>query len=57
MKSLKAQNSILADTHEQLEILEHGVTNDFVLVPFQQTEQIDSGEMVYLKTALKRCKC
>ncbi len=36
MKSLKAQHSILADTHEQLEILEHGVTNDFVLVPFQQ---------------------
>jgi radical SAM/Cys-rich protein len=36
MKSLKAQHNILADTYEQLEILEHGVTNDFVLVPFQQ---------------------
>jgi len=36
MKSLKAQHSILADAHEQLEILEHGVANDFVLVPFQQ---------------------
>jgi sulfatase maturation enzyme AslB (radical SAM superfamily) len=36
LKSLKAQHNILADSHEQLEILEHGVANDFVLVPFQQ---------------------
>jgi len=36
MKSLKAQHSILADSHEQLEIIEHGRTGDFALVPFQQ---------------------
>lgn len=36
MKSLQAQHSILADTHEQLEILEHGQTGDFALVPFQE---------------------
>ncbi|MEO6328257.1 MAG: arsenosugar biosynthesis radical SAM (seleno)protein ArsS [Ginsengibacter sp.] len=35
-KSLKAQNNILADAHEQLEIIEHGRTGDFALVPFQQ---------------------
>jgi radical SAM/Cys-rich protein len=35
-KSLKAQHSILADAHEQLEIIEHGQTADFALVPFQQ---------------------
>ena len=36
MKSLKAQHSLLADVHEQLEILEHGQNGDFALVPFQQ---------------------
>jgi radical SAM/Cys-rich protein len=36
MKSLKAQNHILADVHEQLEIIEHGQTGSFALVPFQQ---------------------
>lgn len=36
MKSLKAQNNILADAHEQIEIIEHGQTGDFSLVPFQQ---------------------
>ena len=38
MKSLKSQHHILADTHEQLEILEHGRNHDdsFRLVPFQQ---------------------
>ncbi|MEJ7676278.1 MAG: hypothetical protein WKG06_00025 [Segetibacter sp.] len=36
MKSLKAQHSILADAYEQIEILEHGTTDDFALVPFQQ---------------------
>ena len=36
MKSLKAQHSILADIHEQLEIIEHGQTGDFALVPFQE---------------------
>ena len=36
MKSLKAQNSFLADAHEQTEILEHGQTEDFSLIPFQQ---------------------
>ena len=38
MKSLKAQHNILADAHEQLEILEHGAEHDdaYRLVPFQQ---------------------
>ena len=38
MKSLKAQGSILADSHEQIEILAHGQNHDdaFKLVPFQQ---------------------
>jgi radical SAM/Cys-rich protein len=38
MKSLKAQHNILADAHEQIEILEHGVNHDdaFRIVPFQQ---------------------
>ena len=38
MKSLKAQHNILADAHEQIEILEHGVNHndEFMLVPFQQ---------------------
>lgn len=36
MKSLKAQHRTLADAHEQIEIIEHGQTGDFALVPFQQ---------------------
>jgi radical SAM/Cys-rich protein len=38
MKSLQAQHHKLADTAEQIEILEHGVNHDdaFKLVPFQQ---------------------
>jgi radical SAM/Cys-rich protein len=36
MKSLKAQNSFLSDAHEQIEILEHGKSGEFSLVPFQQ---------------------
>ncbi len=38
MKSLKASGNILADSREQVEILEHGVHHDdaFKLVPFQQ---------------------
>ncbi len=36
MKSLKAQNSFLADAHEQFEIIEHGQRGDFALIPFQQ---------------------
>jgi radical SAM/Cys-rich protein len=39
MKSLKAQHSVLADAHEQLEILEHGQTDNFSLVPFQEKLQ------------------
>ncbi len=41
LKSLKAQHSILADSHEQIEILEHGVHHDdaFRLMPFQQKLQ------------------
>ncbi|PWT73524.1 MAG: radical SAM protein [Bacteroidetes bacterium] len=36
MRSLKAQNSLLANTREQVEIIEHGQTGEFALVPFQQ---------------------
>ncbi len=36
MKSLKAQHNFLSDAHEQIEILEHGQSGDFLLVPFQQ---------------------
>ncbi len=38
MKSLKAQHHLLSDTHEQIEILEHGINHDdrFKLIPFQQ---------------------
>jgi radical SAM/Cys-rich protein len=38
MKSLKAQHSILADAHEQIEIFEHGVNHDddYRIIPFQQ---------------------
>ncbi|MEP7143997.1 MAG: arsenosugar biosynthesis radical SAM (seleno)protein ArsS, partial [Ferruginibacter sp.] len=36
MKSLKAQHSILANAREQVEIIEHGQTGDFALIPFQQ---------------------
>jgi radical SAM/Cys-rich protein len=36
MKSLQAQHHILADAHEQIEILEHGQSGDFLLIPFQQ---------------------
>ncbi len=38
MKSLKASHNILADAHEQVDILEHGVNHDdsFRIVPFQQ---------------------
>lgn len=38
MKSLKSLGSILADSHEQVEILEHGQYHDdaFKMVPFQQ---------------------
>lgn len=36
MKSLKAQNNILTHAHAQVEILEHGQTGEFSLIPFQQ---------------------
>jgi radical SAM/Cys-rich protein len=36
MKSLKRQHNKLADVNIQLDILEHGSTGDFALVPFQQ---------------------
>ena len=37
MKSLKAQNHILADASQQIEVLEHGdQVHEYKLVPFQQ---------------------
>ena len=50
MKSLKAQHSILADAHEQLEIIEHGSRGDFSLVPFQQ--KLEQSDLFPLKPAL-----
>ena len=47
MKSLKAQHSILADAHEQIEILEHAETDNFALIPFQQ--KLDEGNLYPLK--------
>jgi radical SAM/Cys-rich protein len=51
MKSLKASGNILADSREQIEILEHGVLHDdaFKLVPFQQ--QLETLNMYPLKPA------
>ncbi|MEJ7610609.1 MAG: arsenosugar biosynthesis radical SAM (seleno)protein ArsS [Ferruginibacter sp.] len=50
MKSLKAQHSILADAHEQIEIIEHGPTGDFALVPFQ--EKLQQSALYPFKPAL-----
>ena len=36
MKSLKAEQNILANAHEQIEIIAHGIKGDFNLVPFQE---------------------
>lgn len=36
MKSLKAAHNALADAHEQIEILEHGIDGDSVLIPFEE---------------------
>lgn len=47
MKSLKAQHSILADAHEQIEIIEHVRTGDFALVPFQQ--RLEASNLYPLK--------
>ena len=47
MKSLKAQNSFLANPAEQLEIIEHGQTGDFSLVPFQQ--KLEESDLYPLK--------
>ncbi len=49
MKSLKAQLSILAYAHEQIEIIEHGETGDFALVPFQQ--KLEQSNLYPLKPA------
>lgn len=35
-KSLKAQGNILADSHQQIEVIEHGVDGHFMPVPFQE---------------------
>ena len=49
MKSLKAQHSFLAEAHEQLEIIEHGQSGDFALVPFQQ--KLEQSGLYPLKPA------
>lgn len=40
MKSLKAQHNVLADAHEQIDIIENGPGGDYVLVPFQEKLQL-----------------
>ena len=45
MKSLKAQGNILADTQVQMEIIEHGRSGDFALVPFQQKLEKNNAGM------------
>ena len=52
MKSLKAQHNILADAHEQVEILQHGQTDDYALVPFQEKLQ-QSGLYPLKPTAIE----
>jgi radical SAM/Cys-rich protein len=47
MKSLKAQNNILADAREQLEIIEHGQSGNFALIPFQQ--KLEQSDLYPLK--------
>lgn len=47
MKSLKAQNSLLASAGEQLHILEDKTVNSFALTPFQQ--KLESGNLYPLK--------
>ena len=49
MKSLKAQHSTLADAQKQIQIIEHGSTGDFALVPFQQ--KLEQSALYPLKPA------
>lgn len=49
MKSLKAQHHALANAREQLEIIEHGQTKAFALVPFQQ--KLEAAGLFPLKPA------
>ena len=52
MKSLHAQHNILADAHEQVEILQHGQTADYTLIPFQEKLQ-QSGLYPLKPTAIE----
>lgn len=47
MRSLKAQHSSLADAHEQIGIIEHGIKGDFALVPIQQ--KLEQSDLYPLK--------
>ena len=47
MKSLKAEHSILANAHAQIEIIEHGQNHDFELIPFQQ--KLEASNLFPLK--------
>ncbi|MEO6549028.1 MAG: arsenosugar biosynthesis radical SAM (seleno)protein ArsS [Ferruginibacter sp.] len=47
MKSLKAQHNILANASSQIEIIEHGQTGDFALIPFQ--EKLEQSNLYPLK--------
>jgi radical SAM/Cys-rich protein len=49
MKSLKAQHNILADALEQWKVLEHGRTDEYTLIPFQQ--KLEDAGLYPLKPA------
>lgn len=47
MKTLKAQGHLLAETGNQIALLEHGVTDEYALIPFQ--EKLQSADLFPLK--------
>lgn len=47
MKSLKAAHNILADAHQQIEILEYGQKGDFTFIPFH--EKLRKANLLPLK--------
>ena len=61
LKSLKSTAIFLADANAQIEILEHGIMDDFALVPFQQKfkKQIFSlyGRQALRYSRLMLAKC
>jgi len=50
-KSLKAQGNFLADSHHQLEIIEHGADGHFMPIPFQE-KLVDIGLYPLIPTGI-----